>query len=416
MSGKNSRYNPTVDEFHPVRGISSNGVNGAKSVARRLPLGKRVLFSLTTVGAAVGLLALAAELGLRLFAPAPAFAASLNLHTYLNTRREPDLHGVASPIRHTTNKWGMRGSDPPVGRDWEEATTIVDIGGSTTQCFYLDDTRAWPYVMEQALRRNAHNVWVGNAGQDGHSTCGHLAMMDRVISAVRPDIVLFLVGINDLSLSLNDNWATGNGYDDNMTREALGPPRSPTLNRILDHSRLAHRLYLLKQVHLDGAVVRTVRYRSTIPSDPLPGPEGPLPADIYEVLTSLPLFRANVLSLIRTARQLGITPVFLTQPLLFTDNQRWRKIRARPFWIPDEPSIISGATLARLLGRFNQELSAICDQQGVACFDLAGQVPHSEEFFYDMVHFNDAGARLVGTKTAAFLEAHCLSAPAASPP
>jgi len=32
--------------------------------------------------------------------------------------------------------------------------------------------------------------------------------------------------------------------------------------------------------------------------------------------------------------------------------------------------------------------------------DLASEMPHSDTFFYDMVHFNDAGAELVGKKVA----------------
>lgn len=380
----------------------------------RLPFGKRAVFSLFVAAIITGLVVATGELRLRWSIPAPPFSASLNLHTYLKITCEPNLHGVSSPIRHTTNKWGMRGSDPPEGRAWEETTTIVTVGGSTTQCFYLDDTRTWAYIMEQKLLHDGHNVWVGNVGQDGHSTRGNVLIMDKVVSAVRPDYVLFLVGINDLALSLEGTWETGNLFDGNMTELALGPARSAAHNRLLDHSRLAHRFYQLKRAYLDGVTIRAVRHQASIPAEPLTEPEPPLPPRVDDILPSLPLFRSNVLHLIRTARATAVTPVFLTQPLLSEDNERWREIRARTFWIRKERRLLSGATYARLLDRFNQELLAICAENDVMCFDLAREIPHSDNFFYDMVHFNDAGAELVGAKVATFLTEHLLGRPSGS--
>ncbi len=385
------------------------------ALSGRLPFGKRVLFSLFVAAIITGLVAAAGELRLRWSIPAPPFSASLNLHTHLKITSESNLHGVSSPIRHSTNKWGMRGSDPPEGHAWDETTTIVTVGGSTTQCFYLDDTRTWAYIMEQKLLSGGHNVWVGNVGQDGHSTRGNVLVIDKVVSAIRPDYALFLVGVNDLALSLDGTWETGNPFDGNMTELALGPARSAALNRLLDHSRLAHRLYQLKRGYLDGITIRAVRYQASIPTEPLTELEAPLPAKVDDILPSLPLFRSNVLRLIRMARAIGVTPVFLTQPLLFEDNERWRGIRARMFWIGKEHRLLSGATYAHLLDRFNHELLAICAENDVACFDLAREIPHSDDFFYDMVHFNDAGAQLVGAKVAMFLAEHSLPAPLTAP-
>lgn len=343
------------------------------------------------------------EVVLRRGTPPPAFPASLNLHTYLNTVWHPRLSGVSSPIRHTTNQWGMRGSDPPVGDAWDTTTTIVAVGGSTTQCFMLDDTRTWPAVMQRSLRARGRDVWVGNAGQDGHSTRGHLRMMAEVISRVRPDYVLFLVGVNDLALSLNSP-SKKELFDDNMTQLALGRARPDPVNWLIDHSRLAHRLYLLKRVHLDGVHVRSMSYGTTLPTEPYTGPGGPLPENLEDILTSLDLFRGNIVRLIEETRRIGATPVFFTQPLLFENTEHWDGVLARIFWIQDQRLNLSGAMFARLLNRFNTELLRICDEHGVACWDLAGRVPHDTTFYYDMVHFNDAGAAFVGEAAAEYLD------------
>ncbi len=171
---------------------------------------------------------------------------------------------------------------------------------------------------------------------------------------------------------------------------------------------MALRLYRLKQVYLDGTVVRTNDYTAAIPTEPLTGEEYILPADVDEILPSLPLFRENVLAMIDQARQLGVTPVFLTQPLLFDDSPAWRGIAARTFWVRAERFNLSAASYARLLDRFNEELRSLCAAKGVTCFDLAAQIPHADECFYDLAHFNDGGADLAGRRVADFLHSRVL--------
>ena len=344
------------------------------------------------------------EAALRLLTPAPAFSASLNLHMNLDTRLEPDLHGVASPAYFSTNKWGMRGSTPPVGAAWDEATTIITIGGSTTQCFFLDDSRTWPAVLEKQLQDNGHDAWVGNAGQAGHSTIGHVAMVDGPIAKIRPDYVLFLVGVNDLSVSLRPQWH----WDESMSESLLGSARSDGLNWLLDHSRLAYRLHLAKQVHFDGSTVRSKSFSVPLPTEPATGDEYiPVPGD-DRILTSLPLFRRNVERLISVVRSIGATPVFLTQPLLIEDSPQWAGVRARSTWMKKEKVHLTGDGYARLLDRFNEVLLDICAHRDAPCLDLAGLVPHSTDYYYDLVHYNDAGAKLIGEIVGAYFHEHVL--------
>lgn len=370
----------------------------------RRPLAKRVIFRIVTCFATLLFTVALIETALRILTPAPAFSASLNLHMNLDTVLEPDLHGVATPVRFTTNKWGMRGSAPPVGPAWDEATTIVAIGGSTTQCFFLDDFRTWPAVLEKELEDKGHNVWVGNAGQAGHSTIGHVAMVDGPIAQIRPNYVLFLVGVNDLSVSLRPQWR----WDESMSESLLGRARSDGLNWLLDRSRLAYRLHLAKQVHFDGSTVRSKDFSIALPTEPATGDEYlPAPGD-DQILTSLPLFRRNVVSLIEVVRSFGATPVFLTQPLLIEDLPRWAKVRARSSWMKKQKVHLTGDGYARLLDRFNSVLIDICAQRDVPCLDLAELVPHSTDYYYDLVHYNDAGAKLVGEAVGAYFHQHIL--------
>ena len=67
---------------------------------------------------------------------------------------------------------------------------------------YLDDSKTWPHLVQEDLRKGCPGAWVGNAGLDGHSSHGHVLLMDKVITKIHPDILIFLVGLNDLALSV----------------------------------------------------------------------------------------------------------------------------------------------------------------------------------------------------------------------
>ncbi len=52
---------------------------------------------------------------------------------------------------HTKNSLGFRGAAPPA--DFRDDLTLITIGGSTTECFYLSDGRTWPDLLGQKLSR-----------------------------------------------------------------------------------------------------------------------------------------------------------------------------------------------------------------------------------------------------------------------
>ncbi|MBI5184572.1 MAG: SGNH/GDSL hydrolase family protein [Nitrospinae bacterium] len=104
---------------------------------------------------------------------------------------------IDKQIIHKKNMLGFRGENPP--KNFEEKLTLITVGGSTTECFYLSDGKTWTDVLGKKLNaRFSNGTWINNAGLDGHSTFGHLVLMEDYIVRLKPKIALFLVGINDL--------------------------------------------------------------------------------------------------------------------------------------------------------------------------------------------------------------------------
>lgn len=351
------------------------------------------------------------EVFLRVFTPTPIFHTDLALYPFKKLVLHPTLLGVPGKVLHTTNEWGMRGD--PIPEDWDERFTILAIGGSTTHCYYLPDDKTWPARLQAELRGADPNVMVQNAGLDGHSTRGHLLMMETVVPRIRPDMVVLLVGLNDLSYSINEqhllfgnpNERTGGGY------------------YVYAKSRLVQLLYKWFQVYVNkAAVVRPESvgspegYHRTPLLDPTP-----LPESLESILPSLEEFQSNVRLIIKRAREINVTPVFLAQPHLFDDTPYWEEIQWTAYWLGRQKYTISAATFARMQTVFNEALLEICEAEKIPCLDLGAAVPHDQKYFYDSAHFNEAGARRVGREVSDFLEREGLippggDSPAADPP
>lgn len=75
--------------------------------------------------------------------------------------------------------------------------TIVAIGDSLTAGLGLDETEAYPAVLERRLTSDGYRVRVVNAGVSGETSSGAVSRLDWVLSSLEPDIVILETGAND---------------------------------------------------------------------------------------------------------------------------------------------------------------------------------------------------------------------------
>src|SRR5262245_41996778 len=163
---------------------------------------RRGALKLAVVLVSTGLALGAAELVLRLRHP---FGFRMRGHTLVlpankvyDIRADPQSRSdqLDAHVIHTKNSLGFRGPEPP--DDFAHWLTVVAVGGSTTECFYLSDGRSWPERLAVRLRPELRRVWVNNAGLDGHSTFGHLLLTRQALVPLHPKAILYLVGVNDM--------------------------------------------------------------------------------------------------------------------------------------------------------------------------------------------------------------------------
>lgn len=320
--------------------------------------------------------------------------------------RNPDASKTDSVIHHRKNGLGFRGPSRPV--DWESALTIIAVGGSTTECFYLSDGSTWPDRMSEALRPVLPRIWVNNAGLDGHSTFGHRILLQDHIGRLRPDIVLFLVGINDV------------GRDD------LGEFDRAHLKRLETSSPARVLASLADYSELLAAGLNGYRYWKARRAGLAPGTTlGAVPREIdmkrlehlrtddrtrptllaAHAARNLPGYEQRVRALVRISREWGIRPVLVTQPALFGDvTDDASGVSLATVMVGElDGTKVDGATKWAILESYNDVTRRVAGDERVPLVDLAAQLPKSSRYYYDLVHFNNAGARAVGDIMAAAL-------------
>ena len=83
--------------------------------------------------------------------------------------------------------------------------TIAFLGGSTTECVYVEEDNRFPYLTGRLLERQTHlKVNSYNAGRSGNNTLHSINVLMNKVVNLKPDIVVLMENINDLAILMYD--------------------------------------------------------------------------------------------------------------------------------------------------------------------------------------------------------------------
>jgi acyl-CoA thioesterase-1 len=77
------------------------------------------------------------------------------------------------------------------------AATVVALGDSLTAGYGLEETEAWPALLEAKLAAAGLPWRVVNAGVSGETSSGTLSRTDWVLRQLKPEVVVLAIGAND---------------------------------------------------------------------------------------------------------------------------------------------------------------------------------------------------------------------------
>jgi lysophospholipase L1-like esterase len=323
------------------------------------------------------------EIILRIYNPFPTrlridkIILPVNQHVIIkNSRSLPFLENTAFSNK---NSLGFRGPEKPV--DFDKFFTLVTVGGSSTECYYLSDSLTWPALLGSFLSRDIPDVWVNNAGLDGHSTFGHQILLDDYLVKLKPKFILFLVGCNDVGrqdLSKWDKRFISRGWKGILEKSEVVVL---TLNlwRVIKAKR--------EKIGNNYESLRVQRF------DTITYTDGYCRKMLEDQKPYLQAYRERLRKLVRTCLDNGIRPILVTQPSLFGEGVD--DVTGCDLAKKDLHDGTNGKLYWERLELYNDVTREVCRENQIILVDLAHELPKSYLYLYDAVHFNVRGAKKV---------------------
>jgi len=258
--------------------------------------------------------------------------------------------------------------------------TLVFLGGSTTECYWVDEGRRFPPLAGKLLgERLGRRVNGLNAGVSGANTLHLLFVLLSKVIPLRPDVVVLMENVNDVNIML----FTGSYWSGHRTRSVIeeqpNPGRLELVGDVLRQAvfpGIAQRLErsgLLKQSNDEFAGWRSIqRVRDDV--------------DTRD-------YEANLVTFVEACRTRGIIPVLMTQFNRLADTPD--EITARNMQAFERDWGMGYAAYKACLDRFNEAVRRVARERGVLLVDLEARVPKQGRYMYDIVHLNSAGSELV---------------------
>ncbi len=283
-------------------------------------------------------------------------------YTFSNTR----IPGLDSQIIHHKNSLGFRGPELPAD-GLENKLSLIAVGGSTTECFYISDGKDWPALLAQKLDTKFHSVWLNNAGLDGHSTFGHQLLLRDFVIKLKPRVVLFLAGCNDVAIdgmTRDDQWSMKKNQGVLSNFEIWNTYQAWISSRLASKRGMGH-----KPLN-DG-----LRF------DPKAA------ADTAVSAKALLAYRQRLRGLISSCREAGILPVMITQPTLAGADTVFAGGNLRDAMIGN----VRAVDYRLQLDAYNRTMKNLCAEMKVPCIAMDALLPKNLNEYYDFFHYTNQG-------------------------
>jgi lysophospholipase L1-like esterase len=328
--------------------------------------------------------------------PSPTLAPNLHMHVHASGRGIAP--GVAPDQTITTNAHGHRTNGPIDYRHKPAGTLrLVAIGASTTEEAKLDDRKTWTYQVAQALESaTGRKVEVINTALSGvRALSNHQALLEA--EAYAPDIVTFLMGINDWNKVIAmQGWSPLHRFLAHFSTITYG--NSPLYHALKEASG-AVRLWLHPA---DGAEAED---DGSYSGDWMNSLERPRlfafrPAAVDED------YARWVHRIVEECRRSRIFCLFMDQPTAYSETTP-PDLRRR-LWMtpPFADYTLSMDGMIHLSRLYNDWMAKEVTDNGLAFCPLADKIPATTEYLVDDCHFNENGARRVAEVVTACLLDH----------
>ena len=258
---------------------------------------------------------------------------------------------------------------------------IVFLGGSTTECGFVDEDKRFPFLVgrilesELGLKINSYN-----SGVSGNDSIHSLNILLNKLIPMKPDIVVLMHNVNDLSVLLNHHtyWPQNSYLAKIIERNGN--------TKTLPHLLLEALPHLLPGIHY---VLTNLNHNNVANQDILPNKQH------YEINPTFEkLFEQNILSFVELCRIYGVTPVLMTQQNRIIDNPEDKESWQELDQFIENRYDLSGDDIRDIYRKFQEIVRKVANDKNVLLIDIDRSIPKEGRYIYDWLHFTNMGSVL----------------------
>jgi len=327
-----------------------------------------------------------------------------NMNYILDVRR--GIHGIDGPQSITTDAKGFR-ITRAVDYNSDKTFRIFAIGGSTSDQTFLDDRATWTHLLQERLALTTGlDVEVVNAGVTGLRLQHHVWTLRNIID-LHPDIVLFLIGINDWNQHIKEMFS----------KEARPLPLRVRAAMIWDDMRLRNTLlgkitFAIYAMMSKNEILTKVEYGDTYAKER--GSLNRTRVFSFHPDTVHPEYIRHLSEISDICRSKNIKCVFITQPTGYQEGIDHEFRNALWMTPPYDDYTLDFGSMIYIASLYNDFLVRFARENNHYVCDAASALVPGFENFYDDCHFNTQGARNMSVIVGKCLEDVLLSGGAGS--
>jgi lysophospholipase L1-like esterase len=265
--------------------------------------------------------------------------------------------------------------------------SLVFLGGSTTECRFLDEEQRFPCLVGSLLGKKLElKINSYNAGRSGNHTLHSLDILLNKVLPIKPQIVLMMHNINDLVILLYEK----SYWNNNSSRSVIIDMNGEIVSNFFKIMRDRYIPNLAAAMHHLDKSVRSL-WKSEPKGGNLSGQRDEF-ADLRGqklVINKSELteeFEMNLQSFIDLCRARHIVPVLMTMA---------SRLKETPEKVIVDGIKAAGFNYAEFKGlfdSFNDSIRKKARENHIMLIDLAQGIPPDREYFYDVVHHNPKGS------------------------
>ena len=259
--------------------------------------------------------------------------------------------------------------------------SIVFLGGSTTECRFVEEENRFPYrtglLLEHRLNLKINSY---NAARSGNHSLHSLDILLNKIAPIKSDIAIMMHNINDLSILLHEK----SYWNKSKSRSVIFDMNDEVVSNFFRIMRDRWIPNLAAAMRNFDRSLRSLWKSDSKANDEFAGTRGkPITVDKSAMVKQ---FEMNLQSFIYLCKARNIIPVLMTMSSRFKEKPD--KIVADAV----KESGLEYGQFKDIFDAFNESIRQKAKENNIMVIDLAKMVPQEKEFLYDIVHHNDNGS------------------------